>query len=85
MKGEIKMLIKNAYYAKSLPRHSVIETVDGKFYAFRDVPFRMLTEADLTPLVSNWGQMAIKDEIPDYTLKFYGLVRAKRDTEEAST
>lgn len=71
------MIVKNAWYAKSLPRHSVVEMEDGRFYAFRDSPFRVLTEKDLTPLQSSVRCMK-KDEIPDHTLKFYGLERSQK-------
>ena len=67
------MIVKNAYYPHQLPTQIVIEATDGKFYAADLTPFRAVNETDLRPLAV--FSPAMGDEIPDYTLKFYQLVR----------
>ena len=67
------MIVKNAYYPKSMPTKIVIETLDGAYCATNLTPFRVITEAELEKLAIFTPAMG--DEIPDHTLKFYGLDR----------
>ena len=72
------MIIKNAYYPHQLPTQIVVEALDGEFYAADLSPFRAVNESDLRPLAVFSPVMG--DEIPDYTLKFYHLVRESDPT-----
>lgn len=65
------MVVKAAYYPHQMPTKIVVQTLDG-FYKSADLtPFRVLSDKDLTPLAVFNARMG--DEIPGYTLKFYGL------------
>lgn len=44
------MKIKNIYCLGDDNYHDLIETPDGKLYTFHIVPFRTLTQDDLTPV-----------------------------------
>ena len=68
------MIIKNAYYPYQLPTKIVLELSDGSFRSADLTPFRVLTGADLSRL--SVFTPAMGDEIPDHTLKFYGLTKS---------
>ena len=65
------MIVKNAYYPHQMPTKIVVELQAGAFYSADLSPFRHISEADLSPLASFSDAMG--DEIPAYTLRFYGL------------
>lgn len=67
------MIIKSAYYPHQLPTKIVVEALDGQFYSAELSPFRPIVENDLHPLAFFRHEMG--DEIPDYTLRHYHLVR----------
>ena len=65
------MIVKAAYYPHQMPTKIVVQTIDGAYKSANLTPFRMLSDKDLTPLAVFNPQMG--DDIPSYTLKFYGL------------
>jgi hypothetical protein len=65
------MKIKNAFYSKSMPTQIIVEMNNGKFYRTNLSPFREVKEDEIHPLACFAPIMG--EEIPDYTLRFYGL------------
>lgn len=65
------MVVKAAYYPHQMPTKIVVQMLDGSYKSADLTPFRILSGKDLTPLAVFNPQMG--DEIPGYTLKFYGL------------
>lgn len=65
------MIIKNAFYPHSMPTKIVVELPDGTFRSAELAPFREIADDELTPLA--FFAPVMGDEIPDHTLRFYGL------------
>lgn len=67
------MKVKKLYDSISAPNHFVVETTEGDFFKFIAVPYRKITEKDLTPLpyfraIGNNGK-----EADEWLYKTYGL------------
>lgn len=67
------MKINGAWYLDSLPNVAIIEKEDGVLAKFFIVPFRAITDNDLTPYSSYHPRKCSGQPLPNYLYKFYGL------------
>ena len=68
------MIVKNAWYPKQMPTKIVVELPDGSCYSADLTPFRKIRQEELQKLAIFAPVMG--DEIPEHTLRFYGLAKA---------
>lgn len=73
--------INGAWYLDSLPTCAVLEKENGELAKFFITPFRELLENDLTIYTGYHPRKCKGQPLPDYLIKFYGLVK----NEESST
>ena len=67
------MKVKAVYQAYTFPNHYVVETLDGRYMAFRITPYRNITEDDLTPMPAYRPAGNNAAIMPEYEYRKFGI------------